>query len=513
MNTAGRRSRIPVAFGCDTGQNVTVTGAMTEMRAAQGTWSQVPVDCRVRLVRRLRHLIVSNAGWLAEASAAARGRPAAESFAAEVVPLVEACRFLEFEAPKLLATRRIGRGGIRFWRPRMFREIHREPMGVVLIIAPGNYPLFLPGVQMIQALVAGNAVLLKPGTGGSASAERLCELLVRAGFERQLIKVLPESADAAGEAIAAGPDKVLFTGSAAVGQKILASLAPRLIPATLELSGSDAVIVRGDADLDLAAKALKFGLELNGGETCISPKRVFVERSAAIELEARLAQLFSLPAGKSCPAPNGRTVWPPSQERLKTLIQEALAHGAHFVAGGFQENGSLVLPVILAGVLPFERLLHEDIFAPVLSLVTVADECEAVFLANHCPFALGASVFSRDETAARATARKINAGVVTINDLIVPTADPHLPFGGRKRSGFGVTRGAEGLLELTAPKVVTVTRGRFRPAFEPLAPADFRLLRAFLTWMHGAHLKARTAALLSSASMIYRRTKTRRRTI
>ena len=146
---------------------------------------------------------------------------------------------------------------------------------------------------------------------------------------------------------------------------------------------------------------------------------------------------------------------------------------------------------------PRRALLREDIFAPVLALVTVADDHEAVLRANDCPFALAASIFSRDESAARLLAARINAGAVTINDLIIPTADARLPFGGRARSGFGVTRGAEGLLELTAPKVVTVSRGKFRPAFDSPQPGDEALFNAYLRLAHGRGLKSRWAALVA----------------
>ena len=160
-------------------------------------------------------------------------------------------------------------------------------------------------------------------------------------------------------------------------------------------------------------------------------------------------------------------------------------------------DGSIQTPVILAGVTPSARLLREDIFAPVLALVTVGDDAEAIACANDCPYALGAIIFSRDEDAARAVATSLNAGVVSINDLIVPTADARLPFGGRKRSGFGVTRGAEGLLELTTPKVVTVSRSKFRPAFEAPHSKDETMFQAYLELTHGRGLRHRTRALFA----------------
>jgi acyl-CoA reductase-like NAD-dependent aldehyde dehydrogenase len=512
MNPLREPTRIPIVFNEDPEETTVSAAAMSAARVAQARWARSPLAHRLGLVRRLRRLIALEARALAEASASARKRPMAESLAAEVLPLAEACRFLERNAAKILSARRLGRRGLPFWLAQVRCEIHREPFGVVLIIGPGNYPLLLPGVQMVQALVAGNAVLLKPGVGGGRVAGRLRDLMVRAGLDSQLVGLLPESTAAVHAAIAAHPDKVLFTGSAGTGEKILTALAPHLIPATMELSGCDAVIIRSDADLDLAAKALKFGLKLNAGATCLSPKRVFVARSIATELEGRLARMLNTPGSRGNEA---HAVEPTDQclltsaptVKLRPMLDDALAQGAHFVAGGFHGDGAIDLPVVLAGVSPMARLLREDVFAPVLALVTVADDNEAVLRANACPFALGAAIFSGDMPLARALAGRVHAGVVSINDLIIPTADARLPFGGRKRSGFGVTRGADGLLELTTPKVVTATQGRFRPAFEPPHPADAALFQAYLKLVHGRGVKSRGAGLISLIQNILQRRK------
>jgi acyl-CoA reductase-like NAD-dependent aldehyde dehydrogenase len=505
--------------------------AMSAARLAQARWAATPLRERLARVRELRRLIAEHALTLAEASASARQRPALESITAEVLPLAEACRFLEREAPSLLAPLRLGKRGLPLWLAGVRSEVHREPLGVVLVIGPGNYPLLLPGVQLVQALVAGNAVLLKPGVGGWSAARALIEIIHRAGFDSHLVALLPETTDAAIAAIAAGPDKVVFTGSAATGEKILAQLAPRLIPATMELSGCDAFIVRADADLDLVVKSLQFGLALNNGATCMAPKRVLVHRVVAAELEGRLARAFhrnlSFAPGVSPVSESGlretvSTVSDCSEKAAEAagdfasaryaglkpganetggsfhrLLSEAVSQGAHFVTGGVSSDGTVRFPVILAGVEPPARLLQEDVFAPVLSLVTVANDAEAVARANDCPYALGASVFSRDEAAARTVANALNAGVVTINDVIVPSADPRLPFGGRKRSGFGVTRGPEGLLELTALKVVTLSRSKFRPALEPPHPQDEAMFQSYLELTHGRSPGRRFRALLT----------------
>lgn len=510
-------SHAPVALSDDAADvTARVTIALAAARRAQTRWGRSPLPQRLAWVRELRRLIAENAGQLAEASAAGRSRPILESLTAEVLPLAEACRFLEREAGEILKPRRLGKRGLPIWLAGVSSEIYREPFGVVLIIGPGNYPLLLPGVQLIQALVAGNAVLVKPAVGGTAAARALCDWIVRAGFDSELVALLPESTEAAQAAIKARPDKVLFTGSAATGEKILAQVAPHLIPATMELSGCDAAIVRGDANLDLAVKALVFGLRLNHGATCMAPRRVFVARSLATELEGRLAAAFNLRGspGEEAPAfadQHQSSLPSVGAARLRPLLDDALAGGAHFIVGGMSESGSILTPVVLAGLSPDARLLHEEVFAPVLAMVTVADDEEALLRANDSPFALTASIFTRDESAARFLAARLNAGVVTINDLILPTADARLPFGGRKRSGFGVTRGAEGLLELTTPKVITMTRGQFRPAFEAPQPGDAELFQAYLKLSHGRGLKSRWTALVSLLRSVSNRKKSSRK--
>ncbi|MGN6643151.1 MAG: aldehyde dehydrogenase family protein [Verrucomicrobiota bacterium] len=502
MNRPGQnRTPVPISFeNEETELRCLVNQAMAHARAAQPGWAATCVTHRLRLIRQLRRLIADQAFDLADASASARRRPALEALTAEIMPLVEACRFLEREAKRLLAPRQFGSRGRPLWLAGVRSEIQREPFGVVLIIGPGNYPLLLTGVQMLQALVAGNAVLIKPGVGGTPAMRLLCELAVRAGFARQLIGLLPESTASARAAIAAGPDKVLFTGSAATGRTILAELVPKLIPSTMELSGCDAAIVCADADLDLAAEALTFGLTLNGGATCMSPKRVFVARSIATELEGRLSRAFNFGSSRGIvdpPSQQGAPSTLAAADSLRSAISDALARGAHFIVGGVAADGGVQLPAVLGGVHQNSRLLQEDHFAPVLSLVTVGDEQEAVALTNHCPFALTVSIFSKDEAKARVLASRVSAGVVTVNDLILPTADARLPFGGRRASGFGVTRGVEGLLELTTPKVITRTRGKFRPAFKPAQPGDAALFQAYLKLSHSEDLKTRWHALVS----------------
>jgi len=457
-----------------------IGSALVAARQAQVRWAATPLDARLLVLRRARHLIATRGMHLAEASAQCRQRPAAEALTAEVLPLAGACRFLEREAARLLAPRRLHRWTRPLWLTGVGAEVRHEPFGVVLVIGPGNYPLLLPGVQLLQALAAGNGVLLKPAPGSSAPVRVLLELLVQAGLDSALVAILPDSVEASQSALTAGVDKVVFTGSAVTGEKILAQLAPQLVPATMELSGCDAVFVRADADLDLVGRCLVFGLQLNAGATCLGPRRAFVHHSVFADLERRLAQWLAPGPAKNRPGPKA------GPSRAKPLIDDALSRGARVVTGRVPSDGALEGPIILAGVPPDAGLLREDVFAPVLSLIPVQHDEEALALDAPCPYALGATIFSRDEAEARVLASRLRAGSVGINDMIAPTADPRLPFGGRRRSGFGVTRGAEGLLEMTTPKVITWNRARWRPHLDDAMMADATLFQAFLEFSYGS---------------------------
>ena len=454
--------------------------SLTEVRAARGVeiarraqpaWQARPVRQRLEILGRFRALLAARGPELAQLAAAPSR---AEALSAQIIPLAEACRFLERRGAKLLAPRRERRGR-PLWLTGCALSVHREPFGVVLVIAPGNYPVLLPGVQTLQALAAGNAVVLKPGQGGGSAARWLARNLGEAGLPQGLLTVLDEAPEAAREAINSGVDKVLLTGSNDTGRELLAALAPDLVPGVLELSGCDPVLVGDDADLELTAAALAFGLRLNGGATCIAPRRVLVAPGIKRLLEARLAAL-----ARELP---GVTVNPDTAARVHQLVLKALDQGARLLAGSLEPSPTLK-PLVLTDVPPRAELLGVDLMAPVLSLLEAQGE-QALELAADGPYALGATIFSRDVRAAQTLAARLPAGLVIINDMIVPSADPRLPFAGRRMSGYGVTRGAEGLLELTRPKAVVTRRGgRPRHLAPPLA-GDEALFSSYLAVSHG----------------------------
>ncbi|MEY4384796.1 MAG: hypothetical protein RLY20_79 [Verrucomicrobiota bacterium] len=454
---------------------------------SQRLWAATSFKRRIELLRNFRNLLADHGARLASASAEPRNRPVSESMTAEVIPLADACKFLERQAAKLLSPRRLGRSGRPFWLNAVTTEVRREPLGVVLVVAPSNYPLFIPGVQVLQALVAGNAVLIKPGCHGTRAAQALAELLHHAGFDHSLAQVLPESIEAIHGALDGGVAKVFLTGSAATGAAVQAELAPRLIPSTMELSGCDAVFVCADADLDLAVRALCFGLRLNNGATCIAPRRIFVHQSVATEFEGRLARALQAESTDCAPLA--------LKPELQAVLNDALSQGAHLLSGKLLNSGDCIPPLVVAGASTSMRLLHEDVFAPIMSLVTVSDDLESLELARHCPYALATTIFTRDDVLAEYMIQRIHAGLIVVNDMIVPSADPRIPFGGRGRSGFGVTRGAEGLLEMTAPKVISVRRGKVLRHLEATESDDAVLFSNYLLAVHGRGWAKRFNAL------------------
>jgi phytoene desaturase len=457
-------------------------------RRAQLAWDGIRVSERLALIRRVRGTVVEAAEELEDAVESSHHRGPGETLAAEVLPLAEACRFLERRAERILAPKRL-RAGLRFlWSGGTRAQIRREPWGVVLIIGPSNYPLLLPGVQAVQALVAGNAAVWKPGATGEPVARAFVRLLTEAGLDPALCPVLDESVDAAKQALAAGPDKVVLTGSVRSGRAVLGALAEQLVPATMELSGCDAMFVRPGADLALVQKAIRFGMRLNHGATCLAPHRVFVREEMADELERRLAEMARAMAPAMVPLHVAAFA--------RRLAREATEQGARLLAGSI-EDGEPFSPIILGGVKPEMKLVRQDVFAPVLSILRVADDADALRQSERCPYALGATVFGeRHEAELFATC--VPAGGVIVNDIIAPTGDPRVPFGGWNRSGYGVTRGEEGLLEMTRVKVVQVPRGWFRPHLDPPTDQTRGVVRGLLAARHAATWKRRVGGWLDT---------------
>jgi acyl-CoA reductase-like NAD-dependent aldehyde dehydrogenase len=469
-------------------------------------WAAQPVRVRTRALRAIRQAIAEEAQQLAAAVPTeipgVLHRTVADTLAAEVLPLVEAIRYLEQNAESILAAQREPQFRFPFWLGRTDVTTRRIPLGTVLVVAAGNYPLFLPAVQMLQAIIAGNAVLIKPAPGTGAAITYLCGLCCRMGIPQNLIVLLDETPAAAIEAIRAGVDKVFFTGSDRTGIALLHELADTLTPCVLELSGCDAIFVLAAADLDHAVESIAFALRLNGSATCMAPRRLFVHRSVwSAFIPPLVAALRNM-----APVPVPAT----TASRLHSMLEQAVQSGARLLLNGLDgaPPGCAGATVIEAAS-PSIRAAREDIFAPLLSLFVFDHPSDAIAMDRECPYALTATIFGRPEQALK-LAEQVNAGTVLVNGTIVATADPRAAFGGRKRSGFGVTRGREGLLAMTATQTLITQHSRNRRTYQPLSEDHETFFCAWLRWTNGRSAGHRIAALrtlFAAARRISQRTR------
>ena len=451
--------------------------SVSEMRAAQLLWGAWPLSLRLGCLRRARLHLAGRprcvAGWVPRENIA-------ETLAAEVLPLLDAMRYVERCGRRVLRERRVGPRGRPQWLWGTAVWTRPEPLGVVLVIGPSNYPLMLPGIQLLQALASGNAVIVKPAVGCSEPMRRLVEVLTECGVPADLVRVLGEDPAEAAGVIREGVDKVFLTGSAETGRAVLRQLAETGTPAVMELSGCDAVHVLAGADLQLAISGLAFGLMLNGSRTCMAPRRLFVTDDDA---EAVITGLCRELAVRGFVEQRLTGV---AGARAARAVREALCGGAELRLGRLEagaEGDELYGPVVLDHVHPEMSVARMDLFVPVLSVLRSVDDESGLRAAKQCPYALSAVVFG-PTSASREYARRVDAGCVVINDMIASTADPRIAFGGRRASGFGLTRGPAGLLEMTQVKTIVRARPFFRPHLERPTVVDADVLEQLIQLEH-----------------------------
>ncbi len=473
---------------------------------AQLSWSQQKVSQRAAIIGRLRGLIVQHRRELASAIDSPSRRDYRETVSSELLPLADAAKWLSRKAKPILAPRYVEAGG-PMWLGRIRTTVHRVPHGLVLIIGTWIYPLFLTGVQMLHALVAGNAVVVKPAPGAERVTGLLVELLVQAGVPEHLIVLGDSSIESAKVAMDLGVDHVVMTGSSRSGRAVLHQLSNSLTPSIMELSGCDAMYVLPGADMHRVCDLLVFGLQLNGGATCLAPRRVFVPRKSSEVFHRLLAERLNRPEQTRWKTKLGR----PTYDRMWDGISDALQKGAKIFSGqacrtglsGTEKPSEMVEMghMVLTDVTADMQLCSTDLFAPLVMILPVEDWSEALRADSRCPFALTASIFGPTEDALRLV-KFVSAGTVTINDLIVPTADPRIPFGGRGESGYGVTRGNEGLLAMTTPKSVAMRLGTWLPHSRSPQASDESLLDGVLQFVHAEGIFKRLEGLVQTVKAI-----------
>jgi len=480
---------------------------------AQLAWSQRKIVERTAILAKLRSLLVESRHALGNAIENQSRQDFRETITSELLPLADTAKWLHKRAKRILAPRYLDGGGSPFWLGRLRSTVYRVPHGLVMIIGTWNYPLFLCGSQILPALAAGNAVVFKPAPGCDQVSHLLVGLLIQAGVPSELIVLLESSVEAAQQAFEIGVDKVVMTGSSRSGRAVLHSLADSLTPAVMELSGCDAMYVLPGADIHRVCDLLVFGLRLNGGATCMAPRRVFVPRKHSEVFHRLLKQRLEKPEQKSWMT----KVSPQTYQQLCDGTDEAIRLGATVFSSDYRGHSSSpshdpLEPVVcghlvLTDVTTNMRLCSADLFAPLAMIIPVEDWSDALRADSKCPYALTASIFGPTEDALRLV-KFISAGFITINDIIVPTADPRLPFGGRGESGFGVTRGDEGLLEMTFPKAVSARLGSWLPHSKLPVPSDEELLDGVLQFTHHKNMSGKLRGLLQTirAAMSQRKT-------
>jgi succinate-semialdehyde dehydrogenase / glutarate-semialdehyde dehydrogenase len=438
-----------------------VAEAVAAARSVADAWRDLGFDGRAVRLGAWRQDIARGGEELAALIHAENGK-SVEDGRTEVLAILGHLTFVIDNAERVLGRRDVA------VPPTMADHqawVENLPYGVVGVIGPWNYPLATPGAIVVHALAAGNAVILKPSEITPGVGAWLARSWVRAVPELPEVFQNVVGFAATGRAlVAAGVDKVAFTGSVRSGRAVAADCAPSLTPLLLELGGNDGVIVAEDADLDLAAARITWGALQNSGLGCISLEVAYVVDSVHDALVERITRLA---AGVRAGSEEGDQIGPvPLRSQLPVIrrhIVDAVSRGAAAVVGGPQPTGDrYVQPTILVDVPADALAATEETFGPVLSIVRVRDTNEAISLINAGPYGLGSAVFSREH--GEAIARRLRVGMTSVNDALATAMVPGLPFGGRGDSGYGRKHGDEGLREFVHPHAITV---RASPAVPP----------------------------------------------
>ena len=365
----------------------------------------------------------------------------------EVFAVGDALNYYAKNAEAILKTEKRKLHGLSGFMKRL-RVVYR-PLGVVAVITPWNGPFVLAMNPVIQALMAGNAVLLKPSEITPFSGLLAGEIFAEAGLPEGLLQVLTGDGETGAALCRAGVDKVAFTGSVSTGRKVAVACAEQLIPCTLELGGKDAMIVCDDVNLDTAAAGAVAGALMNTGQYCCGTERVYVVEAVAEAFTEKVVERVSkLRQGSEGEFDVGAIFWPKQLEIIESHMQDARDRGASVLAGGRRNPdlpGLFYEPTVLADVDHEMRIMREETFGPILPIMRVADEEEALALANDSEYGLGGNVWTRDSAKGVRLAERMQSGSVCVNDMTMTYGVQEAPFGGLKSSGVGQVNGETGL--------------------------------------------------------------------
>jgi acyl-CoA reductase-like NAD-dependent aldehyde dehydrogenase len=458
-------------------------------RAAQPAWRDAGVEARGRVFRRAQHWLLQHADRFFETIIAESGKTY-EDAQIEITAAAQSFRFWAKNARRHLADERVPtRGPLLLGRKVAVRY---EPVGLVGVIGPWNYPLVNTFCDAVPALLAGNAVLLKPSEVTPLTSFLVAEMMQASGLPADVLQVVSGGAET-GTAVVDEADFVMFTGSVATGRKVMERAARTMTPVSLELGGKDPMIVLADANLERAANGAVYYSMLNSGQVCISVERVYVEAPVYDEFVAKVVgKVRSLRQG----APGGpgsvevgALTFPPQLETIESHVADAVAKGAKVLSGGRRPEGPgrFYEPTVLVDVDHSMACMTDETFGPVLPIMKVRDADEAIALANDSRYGLQSSIWTGDGKRGRRLARRLQAGVCCVNDAMVNYTAFAAPMGGWKTSGVGSRHGAGGIRKYCTTQTVLVNRLPLNRDLHmyPYSEGVSKLMTRAVRWLYG----------------------------
>lgn len=459
--TGERLGAVPIASADD------VANTIARAKKAQAAWGVLPVEERCTRLWRLRDALVARADEIVDVVSRECGKPRAEALGHEVMVAVDQLTYYCKNAPRILAPRELPLHLLKHKKS----VLHYHPRGVVGVISPWNFPFVIPMASVFAALVTGSAAVVKPSEVTPLSVQKAKEIFDATGLPEDLFGVVHGHGDVGQALIQGGIQKLIFTGGVETGKRVAAACGAHLVPCVLELGGKAPLIACADCDVERTANAIVFGGFVNAGQACIAVERVYAHEEIHDPLVRRVHELTE-ELRQGDPSKDtveiGAVTLPKQIEAVEALVADAVKKGARVITGGkrLPGVGQFFEPTVLAACDPTMTVMKEEIFGPIVPIQKVASEDEAVRLANDSHLGLNAYVFTKDREKGKRLARRIQAGSVVVNDVLINYGAVEAPFGGTKQSGFGHVHGDDALRDMA--EVRHVFTGRLpEPASDP----------------------------------------------